>query len=320
MKDPGQRNFSIKNMSSLSLLCVSLILVYGAFTLLSEYFMTWGNIINILQYSAILGLASCGATLGVLSGSLDLSTGSIVALSTVCCAVTLEWTDDVFLSLAAGIAVGLLCGAFNGVLITVINLNPTIVTLSTMTIYKGIGNTITGGRNISVAVKEFKLLAGMKLLTVPSIIWILAVAFLAWHLILKYTTFGRAVFSVGGNENASYLSGINVKRIKYLVFTLSGMMAGIAGVMYTSLTGSASASSNGDLTLEAISAVVLGGAALSGGKGTIIGTALGVLILQGISNGLQLINMGAYLQMVVKGGVLLAAVTLDAVKSKVSEK
>lgn len=296
---------------------ISAIGVFIVFALLSEYFLTFQNIMNLMQYSAVLGIAACGATICILSGSLDMSLGPIVALVSVYTARFLELSgQNVFLAFLGGIAVGALCGVVNGLLVTKVRIQPIIATLATMTIFQGIAYIETNGMSLGIFNPDFKIPGQGTFCGIPNMVWILIIIYAAWFFILKYTVFGRKLYAVGGNARASHLSGINIKKMQFLVFVIAGVMAGIAGTLYASLTGSGSPSSNSQLTLEAISAAVLGGISVQGGKGSLLGTLLGVLILGAISNGLVLINMGAYLQMIVKGCILLAAVGLDSLRTK----
>lgn len=312
-----KREISIKNISSTGLLFLSLVIVFGTFMILSPYFLTFKNIMNLLQYSSILGLAACGATITIISGSLDLSIGSIVAVVSVYVARLLTWSKGgIAVTLVGGIAIGMVCGLVNALLVTKVNIQPMIATLATMTIIRGVAYTETNAMSIGIFNTGFKTIGQGTLLSIPNMVWILMVVYLLFAWILKYTTFGRKVLAVGGNPKTSHLSGINVKRTHFLVFLMAGILYGLSGTLFASLTGTGSPSSNGDLGLEAISAAVLGGVSVKGGKGNIIGTALGVLILGAVSNGLVLINMGAYLQMIIKGCILIAAVALDAIRNR----
>lgn len=305
----------IKNKENRSLIAVyaSLVLLFIVFGFSSEYFLTTKNLSNLLKYSAILGITSCGYTLVIISGSLDLSTGSICALCATYSAYFIQLTDSWVVGLIAGILIGVLCGVINAFIITEIKVNPLITTLGTMTIFRGIAYLANNGQSIMVYSKDFKKIGQGSFLSIPNAIWYLFIAFILVFILLKYTKFGRNVYSVGGNSKASYLAGINVKRTNFLVYVIVAVCAGISGILYASITGSGAPNGESELALEAISAVVLGGAVLSGGKGTVVGTFGGMMILATISNGLSLIGVNSFVQMICKGLILIVSVAFGCI-------
>lgn len=305
-----------RESSSMMMLFISLVLLMLLFSILSKYFFTFSNLMNLLMYSSILGIASCGFTLVILAGSLDLSAGTLSALAAVYAARIIEWTGIWWLGALGGILIGFLGGCVNGFFVTKIRINPLITTLGTMTIFKGIAYLANRGISIPVYNMTFKKLGQGYFLRVPIIVWLLLLTFLLFYVVLNYTRFGREVYSVGGNAQASFLSGINVKRTRFKIYVTCSTCAGFAGVLYAALTGAGAPGANEDLCLEAISAIILGGAALTGGRGSIIGTFLGVLVLGTITNGLTLLNVSSFYQLIFKGIILLVAVTLDVFKGQ----
>lgn len=309
--------FSKKRISSIWMLVIATGVVFFVFALLNKYFLTLSNIMTLLQYSAITGVACCGMIFVIISGSLDLSTGSIAALAAVYAARVVEVTDNWWLAVLVGLAIGLAAGCVNGTLITVCKINPLITTLGTMTIFKGIAHLENEGVPIAVFNKSFKILGQSKIGgVVPTIVVILLLSYIIFGLILTYTRFGRKVYSVGGNALAAYYAGININSVRFKIYALAGLMAGLAGVLYASLTGSGSPGSNSELALEAISAVILGGTALSGGRGKMIGVVIGAVLIASITNALTLMNISSFYQMIIKGVILILAVELDVLKGE----
>lgn len=306
-----------KALSSITMLLVSQVVLMIVFSLLSKYFLTFKNLMNLLMYSAVLGISASGFTLVILAGSLDLSASTLSALAAVYTARVLQITDIWWLGILVGVGIGLLGGCINGLLVTKVRINPLITTLGTMTIFKGLAFLQNNGVTIPVYNAAFKRLGqGYLFGSIPVIvlIWFAVVAII--FVMLKYTRFGREVYSVGGNAQSSFLSGISVKGTRFKIYLTCSTCAGIAGVMYAALNGSGAPGANENIVLESISSIILGGAALAGGRGSVIGTVLGVLVLGTITNGLTLLNVSSFYQMIFKGAILLIAVALDVFKGQ----
>ena len=229
-------------------------------------------------------------------------------------ATVLELTDLWYVGVIVGILVGMACGALNGMLITVVKINPFITGLGTMTILRGLGYLVNNALAISITNNAYKFIGQGNIFGIPFIVIIMLVIFVVVGLVLKYTKFGRNVYSVGGNARATYLAGVNINTERFKIYLVSGLMAGIAGICQASLTGTANPTAAADLAMVGISAVVLGGASLAGGKGNILGTIVGVIMLGTISNGLTLLNLSQYYQDICRGAILLLAVSLDTWK------
>lgn len=306
-----------KSISSTLMLLISLVILMAVFSMLSEYFFTFRNMMNLLMYSSVLGICACGFTLVVLAGSLDLSANTLSALAAVYTARVLQVTGQWWPGLIVGVAIGVVGGCINGFLITKVRINPLITTLGTMSIFKGIAFLENNGVTIPVYDTAFKTMGqGYLFGSIPNIVLIWLAVVIVIFVMLKYTRFGREVYSVGGNAQASYLSGISVKATRFKIYLTCSTCAGIAGVMYASLNGSGAPGANENIVLESVSAIILGGAALAGGRGTVIGSVLGVLVLGTITNGLTLLNVNSFYQLIFKGIILLVAVALDVFKGQ----
>jgi ribose transport system permease protein len=250
-------------------------------------------------------------TFVILTGGIDLSVGSILALSGALSAGMVAGGTDPILALLAGVAAGTLMGVANGLLVAKGRVAPFIATLATMTIYRGLTLVYTEGRPITFSDDTFSLLGKGYFLEIPvPVIWML-LSFLILYYLLRNTTFGRHIYAVGGNEEASVLSGIRADRVKIRVYAISGLFASLAGIILTSRLSSAQPTAGVAYELDAIAAVVLGGTSLAGGRGWITGTLIGAMIIGVLDNGLNLLNVSSFYQQVVKGGVILLAVLLD---------
>lgn len=306
-----------KNISSTMMMLITLVVLWIIFSCLSKYFFTFKNIMNLLMYSSVLGVCACGFTLVILAGSLDLSAAPLSALAAVYTARVLQVTNLWWLGIISGIAIGALGGCINGILITRIRINPLITTLGTMSIFKGLAFLENNGVTIPVFNTTFKSIGqGYIFGKIPTIvvIWFAVVSII--YVILKYTRFGREVYSVGGNAQASYLSGISVKGTRFKIYLTCSTCAGAAGVLYAALNGAGAPGANENIVMESISSIILGGAALAGGRGTVLGSVLGVLVLGTITNGLTLMNVSSFYQLILKGIILLIAVALDVFKGQ----
>ncbi|SHI24065.1 ABC transporter permease subunit [Desulfosporosinus lacus] len=295
---------------------VGLILIVFILSMVNSDFLTVSNIFNVLRQVSINALIAYGMTFVILTGGIDLSVGSIIALSSAFAAGMMASGTNSWLAIGIGVLSGTLMGTVNGVVIARGKVAPFIATLATMTIFRGLTLVYTEGKPITGLPDAFGMIGRGYLLEIPMpVIWML-VAFGVLYVILKFTSFGRHVFALGGNEEATRLSGINTNRVKILVYSMSGLMASLSGIILTSRLNSAQPTAGTSYELDAIAAVVLGGTSLSGGKGWIVGTLIGAMIIGILDNGLNLLNVSSFYQQVVKGGVILLAVLLDRSKKK----
>ncbi|MFC5384837.1 ABC transporter permease [Aquamicrobium segne] len=293
-----------------------LVVLCLGFALTSERFLSVSNLLIILQQSVVLLVAAVAMTFVVVNGSIDLSVGSIVALSALAAAALAG--DMGVWAIFPAIGVGLLCGLVNGLLFSYGKIPSFIVTLGTMVIFRGLVLLYTKGAPVSIADRDFLLLYTGRTMGIPNTVLIAVVATIIAAIIFNHTVFGREVRAVGGGEKVALLSGIRVNRIKLGVFVLCGTLCGLAGLLQASRTMAATAQLAQGLELDVIAAVVVGGTPLTGGIGRIRGTVLGVLIIAILSNGMNMTGVDPYLQNILKGLVLIAAVFLTIDRSKIS--
>ena len=277
-------------------------------------FASLDNAINIGQQMVVLGIAASGATLVIISGGLDLSVGAVAALSGVISAVVARdslFGGSMIAAWTAGVLVGAALGGLNSLVVVVLKINPLIATLGTQTIIRGTAFIITGGVSLFGVPEAFQALGRGQLiqgLSYSFIILILVVVTTA--LLLSQTRFGRYVYAIGGNPEAARESGVSVSRVQTTVYIIAGATAGLAGVLLASRLGSGQAASSAGLELTVITAVVLGGAPIFGGDGRIAGTFLGVFVLALLNNGLVLMNVSEFWQLIVRGVTLLVAIAM----------
>lgn len=287
-----------------------------ALSMISNDFLTVGNIFNVLRQISINALIAFGMTFVILTGGIDLSVGSILALSGAVTAGLIAGGMDAWLAALVGLLLGAVMGAVNGIMIAKGKIAPFIATLATMTVFRGLTLVYTEGKPITGLSPEFAMFGKGYFLEIPMpIIWML-LSFAILYVVLKHTTFGRHVYALGGNEEATRLSGIHTDRVKVMVYSISGLLAAFSGIILTSRLNSAQPTAGTAYELDAIAAVVLGGTSLAGGRGWIAGTLIGAMIIGILDNGLNLLNVSSFYQQVVKGGVILAAVLLDRSKSR----
>lgn len=286
-------------------------------SILNPSFLEPLNILNLLRQVSINALIAFGMTFVILTGGIDLSVGSILALSSAFVANMMVSGFDPIFAIIVGCLLGGVMGMVNGLLITQGKMAPFIATLATMTIFRGLtlvytnGNPITGlGDSMTFQLFGRGYQFGIP---VPAITMIITFAIL-W-VVLHKTSFGRKTYAIGGNEKAAIVSGIKVSRVKIMIYTLAGLMSALAGTILTSRLNSAQPTAGTSYELDAIAAVVLGGTSLSGGRGRIVGTLIGALIIGTLNNGLNMLGVSSFYQMVVKGIVILIAVLIDRKKS-----
>ncbi|WP_119695904.1 ABC transporter permease [Microbacterium halotolerans] len=315
-----RRAFSAKWLQDMAIryaMVLVLIVVIAFFAYRSARFATPDNVVTILIAAAPFALIALGQTLVILTGGIDLSVGSVIALSAMAGAYTAKsLPDQLFLALAVAILVGAVAGAVNGFVVSVLDVPPFIATLGMLTLASGLAYVIGGGAPINGLPQNFSQFANTEVLglTIPVILMIIGIV--GFGIMMRRTKFGMHVYAVGGNEQASRIAGIKTGRVKFLVYTISGALAGVSGIMLASRTINGSPSLGVGYELDAIAAVVIGGASLMGGRGTIWGTALGLLMIQTLNNGLDILTVPAYWQDVVKGLLIVAAVSVDVWAAK----
>ena len=306
----------IKNLRQYGIFIVfSIICLIISF--ISPQFLTVSNWTIIITQVSINALLAFGVTFVIITGGIDLSLGSIVAVAGVSAAM-LAHPDSypVLVPVFAGLFAGLLIGAFNGFIITKSKIAPFIVTLGTMTIGRGLALILSNGRPVSNLSESFVFIGSGKLMGIPLLIIILICMFIICSVILNKTILGRYIYAVGGNEQAARASGINVTQVKMAVYSISGVLAGLAGILLTSRITTGQPNAGAGFELDAIAAVVIGGTSTTGGKGSITGTLVGVLLIGVINNSLDLLNVTSYYQQVVMGIIIIGAVVLDSMNQK----
>lgn len=308
-----------------SVLALALMVIALAF--MTDKFFTVDNSLNVLRQICANLCLSIGMTIIILSGGIDLSVGSMLALSGAVAAgllkngVVIPGTDifiEVTVSgaILAGLLVGTVLGWFNGFVITRFKLPPFVATLGMLSIARGLTMLWTGGFPITRLGDSFGFMGSGHFVGIPMPVWISAALIAVFVVLMKRTRFGRNAYAVGGNEKAATLSGLNVNRIKLLVYTLGGLLSGVAGLLVTARLDSATPNAGLSYELDSIAAVVIGGTSLNGGRGSIMGTVLGCLIIGVLNNGLVLLEVSPFWQQVIKGVVILVAVALDKMGQK----
>lgn len=299
-------------LSPESTMLYALIVLYIVCAFLSPYFLTVSNIMNILMYSSITGIVSVGMTMIILVGAIDISVGSIIGLVGMLSAIVLTATKNLFLAILVGLVIGLVCGTINGFLVTKVKMVPMIATLSGMSIYRGIAMLTTGGLSRVITDKVYISFGrGYVFNVIPVCAVVMIAIFIIAGYVLKYTTFGRRIYAIGGNPEASRLAGINVINTKMIVYIICGLLSALAGILTAAQTGAAIPMAGEALEMDAIASVVLGGTSMQGGKGNVRGTLIGVLIMTTLSNVLTLLGVLSFWQDVAKGLVLILAVAID---------
>jgi len=293
---------------------LAVLLVLGAtITILTPYFLTVPNLLNVAQQTVINAIVAVGMTFVIISAGIDLSVGSILAVSGVVMASAIQSGTPVPLAVLAGLGVGLLCGVVNGVLITFGRLPPFIATLGMMSMARGAALLTTQGRPVSGFSTGFRWIANGQVATIPAAVLLMLAVYALAHFILRRTKFGRYIFAIGGNEEAALLSGVPVRVYKIAIYAVAGVLAALSGVVLTARLNSAQPIAGINYELDAIAATVIGGTSLMGGEGSVLGTLIGALIMGVLRNGLNLLGVSSFIQQVVIGAVIICAVLLDTV-------
>ncbi len=292
-------------------LVIALVVISGALALACPQFLTSGNLINVVRQISLNGILAVGVTYVLLTGGVDLSLGSMVALTGVVAASFAHPGDwPVLVPIAMGVLAGIFCGFVNGVVVTRGHIAPFIVTLGMMTVARGLALVLSSGKPVSNLSDTFTSL-GSDVLGLPIPVLILIVLAVLSRLFLANTRPGRYVYAVGGNEEAARAAGISVNAVKTFAYTICGAFAGIAGVILAARITTGQPNAGVAYELDAIAAAVIGGTSLSGGVGGVGGTLLGALLMGVINNGLDLLNVSSYYQQIIKGVIIVGAVWLD---------
>ncbi|MDR7332908.1 L-arabinose ABC transporter permease AraH [Roseateles asaccharophilus] len=285
-----------------------------AFTV--ENFFSSANIVGLLLSVAQIGMVACTMMLCLASRDFDLSVGSTIAFAGVLGAMVLERTGSVPIAIGAGLLAGALIGAGNGVLIAYLRVNALIATLATMLMVRGLAFIASQGQAVGIADESFFAFGDTVVLGLPLPIWMTVVCFVIFGVLLNHTVFGRNTLAIGGNPEAARLAGVRVERLRVWIFLLQGVVAALAGLILSARITSGQPNAATGFELDVISACVLGGVSLAGGKARIFGVVIGVLIMGTVENVMNLLNVDAFYQYLVRGLILLAAVLLDQLKTR----
>jgi ribose transport system permease protein len=285
-------------------------LIFAFFAVASPFFLTPENLINLLVAASTLGIVAVFSTMLMIGGGLDLSVGAVLALTGTVIAVT-QGAVGIWPAALLGLLAGTLVGVANGILVTRVGINAVITTLGTLYVARGLALVFADGLTIPVFDEAFALLGSGVILGIPVPVLVAVALFLLGFVVMNFTTYGRALYMVGGNAEASFLAALPVKRYRTIAYTLSGFSAALAGVILTARLYAAAPQAATGLEFTVIAAVVLGGTSLAGGKGTLLGTLIGVLILGTLNNGMTLLSLSSDYQQIVQGLVLALAVAID---------
>jgi ribose/xylose/arabinose/galactoside ABC-type transport system permease subunit len=290
---------------------IGLLILVAVFWSMNERFLSLPNFYNILRQSSVLLIVATGLTFVILLGSIDLSVGAVVTLSALVTAIAIrDYQVGIFGAILTAAAVGIVCGAINGALVIVARVPSFVVTLGTLTALDGVSTWVSGGRNIIFSDEWVRWMASGMLSGIPNVaLWALLIFAIAAFVGLR-THVGRGIYATGAGTKAAVLAGYDVARLKFFAFVASGLMAGIAGLMMVARTSSGTPRMGEGLMLDAIAAVVIGGTALSGGAGGVYRTIIGVIIISVIKNGLNVVGVHPYLQIVISGLLVIVAVAL----------
>lgn len=300
-----------KGLYTLLGLVVFIVVMVVVMAIVSPVFLTSGNIINIIRQVSLNGILAVGLTFVILTGGIDLSVGSLVAVTGVIVGSMLINGYNTWEAVAVGVLISVLFGVFNGVMIAYCSLPPFIATLAGQTIGRGFALVFSDGKPYAVTDKAFLNIGKGSMLGIPIPIWILFIVCVVAAIMLNYTTYGRHVYAFGGNRNATKLSGVKTRFVEMMVYVISALMAGIVGVILAARISSGQPTAGTGYELDAIAAVAIGGTSMSGGIGTLSGTILGFIIIGVLSNSLTLLNVSSFYQQIVKGAIILIAVLMD---------
>jgi ribose transport system permease protein len=305
--------------SSLGLLAI-LIVLAGILSLVSPYFLTQNNLLNIGKSIAMIGIVAVGETIVIISGGFDLSVGSTMAASGMAAGYLVTQGFPLPLAFLAAILIGLTVGLANGVIVSYGRINPLIATLATLAIVRGLSYVISGGREIVISDPAFQELGVGTLFGIPYIVILLVATFAVFAWLMPRTLYGRYAYAIGSSARAAQRAGVPVRRWRIAYYVTSGGLASLAGLVFVARTGNAQPSAALGIELDVITAVILGGTSLSGGRGRVWGTFIGLLLLGVVNNGLILAGVPAFWQQVVKGAILLLAVLYDELRRNRAEE
>ncbi|HAF61548.1 MAG TPA: ribose ABC transporter permease [Anaerolineaceae bacterium] len=312
-------NYIKKNFSSVGSIVLALIGICVVWSRLTPYFFTFANFKNISVYIAANGIMAAGLTVVLLMGGIDLSQMALMALSGMCVAIGYENGASGLTLILIAILAGLLGGLFNAFLITKLRIMPFIATLGSQLVFRALAFISTSGRYVTIKDPLIKFVGFGSVLGLPTLLLIMLVVYIIVWFVLKYTQYGRNVYSVGSSAPASFLSGVNIQKERIISYVICGACSGLASILYIAQGSVALNNAGTGNELDIIAGVILGGLSMSGGKGSVVNTLLGILLMAVIANGMSLLSVSSYYQMLLRGVILLAAIFLDTIRGKGSD-
>ena len=297
-------------------LILAFLMIVVFFAIMAEHFFSVKNFMNILLYMANVGIVCCTATLVMVSGNIDLSMGAVIALDGIVLGFALQHGASIWMAMLLTLAVSALTGVYNAVMITKIRVNAFITTLAGMQIFRGIAYLISNSKAMTLSAPVLKAIGREYTFGIPNAVILMLILAIIFSLIAKYTTFGRRIYVIGGNQQVAWLSGIAVSKNLTLMFVLNGLLCGVCSLVYCSQLGAALPQNATGFEFDVITAVVLGGTSMAGGKGTIVGSLIGALLIGTLNNGMVMMDIQAYWQDIISGIVLVVAVIFDIMRNK----
>jgi ribose transport system permease protein len=294
----------------------TLIVLFIALTIATPHFLTGINLASVARQTAVINIMALGMTLVIITGGIDLSVGSILAISGLFGTMAIKAGHPIPVAIFIGIGAGCLCGILNGLMITQLRINAFIVTLGTLEAYRGLALVVSKGLPVHEIPDSFSYLGDGTLLGIPFSLWVLAICAVLMHLVLEHTKLGRYAFAIGSNSAAAYYAGVPIKFHLTAVYAIAGMLAGLAGMVEASRLMTGQPTAGQGYELQAIAAVVIGGGSLQGGEGSVVGTLIGAFIIGLLSNGSDLLGINPYWQQVIIGAVIIAAVGFDEFRKR----
>ncbi len=302
------------------ILLVAIVLVFALFTILNKNYLTWTNMVNLMIAASLVGLVAVGHTYLIIAGQNDLSPGALAAFSGTLAALLLSKGLNIAVAILIVLAGGVLVGLFNAWMVNSIKLEAFIATLVTQNVMRGFAYIICDGKPVSISDKAYLAIGKLRFLTIPLSVWLMIIAFAVFGFILARTKFGRSVYAIGGSKEAARLAGLNPRRIIATCFIIIGVLTSIGGIVFSSRMNSGQPAANVNLEFDAITAVILGGVSFAGGVGDMLGTVLGVILIQAFNTGLIMVNVSTFWQYVARGALLLFALTSDYIRKQRREK
>ena len=290
---------------------IALFLIAAFFSVLSQYFLTINNLLSVLLQVSIISITAFGMTYALMIGGIDLSVGSVIALAGMVFAIVLNATGVLFFAVVTAMIAGLIAGFINGFIVAKLEIPPFIVTVASMGIFRGIAYSFTDSKPVPIDMPSALAIGNNRFLFIPIPVWIVFILLIISHIVLDKTRMGRQTKLVGGNRESARYAGVNIFKIEILVFMITGLASAVSGIILTSRLYSAQPNSAMGYELDAIAAAVLGGTSLSGGYGSVIGTFLGALIIGIVNNGMNLMGLSYFYQLIIKGIIILIAVYVD---------